>query len=1241
MKNKRILSVIILTVIMVLSGTASAVIAFADGEDTASKDYYVAFSHQNYSIRNSNKMTLNDDGNFYLEKVSLSSAIKFYITDNQGVRYYSARGENMEVDETQTYRYNIKFSPNNIYDKSENGYKATNCHITYSFYTPETYSVNIGETTHELTYNPYFTAYGLYYISSVKIESGTNVTYGEETHTVDNSGTYRILFTPTVERDGNEYAFDVDGRYGSGEDYKYNLFIEDAAEYFVVFDDGATAFTETSSTQINGKDAYALARYEQNTAAEEYRFGELFLSERDTALKYAVYELELTGEYRLIDDDNDEDTNVSKLIVSDAGWYELSFTVGAEYYRTSAEWCERLLDGYYIVGGFNGYGYNEQGGLDIDKKFCFAKVEEDDEDYNDDYEQYILYLTVTKKDVADDNLEFYITDGKDKYKNGGEYISLNTAGEYKILFSDEHVYSQGRHYRYTLQGESQTEREIEISTVAEFISFAENCSKSADYSENLSAYLICDLDFGGVEFVSVKTFNGKFFGGYHTLKNIEINDDKDCLAVFETVTRTGGIERLNIENLSLHGKDCEYVGFIAKNYGTVKKVSVGGEIIGDNYVGGVTAFNGVSRIDDNSASLDSNNIVQTGVLRDCTNSAAVTGKSNAGGIVGFNSGDVISCINNGAVAPDIQTKSNLMNFGGIAGFSAGKLSDCTNNGAVGQNAYSVYVGGVIGFGTGENYFCVNSGEVSGRKYVGGIIGGYGNVSQNQNDNNDLFGGLDYAEIINKYFNTDDTGNEVLIGARHNLVYLQNYGDISADNYAGGVVGNSVFDGLIIRNSLSVGNIACNSGGYAGGILGNGNISVIGCFSSGTLKASGAGADYAGGIVGNGGNVQNCMSCATVFGSDYVGGIAGNITGYISSSYSNTNLVFGDGSRNVGGIAGFAESFNTSLNLFPAEFKYNYYIGNSGGIGRTEYAQNYEYAATEISAEKLLSENNLSAYLHEFFNHEYWQGGSVNSYPVLTYLYECFEIGDIDDEAELFIKHADRMQSAMEECAKLTYRVVFMEWNKDNGDLYDDGKLQYDNFDEIYSVRVEKGASVESVALKYAEFNNGNWIYEGTDKVYFVSLKSVTDVQGNIIVYAEYTQAISTLSDDSGNVLVEGVFDAQTQISIERTGDYYFVKFTLNGEEISVSEYTVKFRKPNGNANYSVYAINEDRTQLNATEYGDYLCFELNGGLFEVCENTHFELSVLEIVLISVLSAIVAGGIVAGIVFFVKTPKKRK
>ena len=183
--------------------------------------------------------------------------------------------------------------------------------------------------------------------------------------------------------------------------------------------------------------------------------------------------------------------------------------------------------------------------------------------------------------------------------------------------------------------------------------------------------------------------------------------------------------------------------------------------------------------------------------------------------------------------------------------------------------------------------------------------------------------------------------------------------------------------------------------------------------------------------------------------------------------------------------------------------------------------------------------------------------------------------------------------------------------------------------------------MESVALKYAEFKNGNWIYEGTDKVYFVSLKSVTDVQGNIIVYAEYTQAISTLSDGSGNVLVEGVFDAQTQISIERTGDYYFVKFALNGEEINVSEYTVKFRKPNGNANYSVYAINEDRTQLNATEYGDYLCFELNGGLFEVFENTHFELSVLEIVLISVLSAIVAGGIVAGIVFFVKTPKKRK
>lgn len=1237
MKIKKWISVMVLTAIMVVSGVASVFVAYADNEEN--KEYYVAFSHQNYAIRNSNKMEQKDDGNYYLEKVSLSSAIKFYVTDQYGVHYYSVRGEKMEVDEAQTYRYNIKFSPDSVFDTEEGGYQATNGHITYSFYTPESVQIEIGDAMSELTYNPYFTSYDLYYLSSVKIAGGTTVRYQGETHSVSDDGTYRILFTPTVVRDGKEYAFDSDGRYGSGEEYVYNLYLEDAAEYYVVWNEGASVCSEPATAQINGKDAYLLNRYEKNLAEEEYRYHELFVAERDGTLKYQIYEREITGNYRLLDDDNDEDTNVSKLILSDAGWYELSFTVFSESYRTTAEWSERRFDDYYIVGEFNGYGFNGQGGVDLDEKFAFERVEDGDDDYNVDYDQYILYLTIAKADLADGDVEFYITDGKNKYKNGSDYITLNTVGKYKILFSDEHVYSRGRYYRYTLLDESQEGREIEISTVEEFFAFAENCSKSADYSRDLSVYLTCDLDFKGKPFVSVRSFGGTFFGGYHTLKNIELVGDSDCLAVFELVTRTGRIERLQAENLSVGGKDSRYVGFVGKNYGMLQKITVGGTIVGNSFVGGVTAYNGVSQIDDGSASLDSNNVVQSGVVADCVSEATVTGKSDAGGIAGFNSGEILSCENRGSVLPDTQTKSNLTNFGGIAGFSAGKLSDCLNRGAVGQHAYALYVGGVVGFGTGELYFCANYGEIAGRKYVGGVIGGYGDVAQSEGDRVDSFGGLSYAEIINKYFNTSETENDVLMGARHNLVYLQNYGAVKADSYAGGVLANSNYNGLTVLNALSVGDLICGSGGYLGGIVGNGSVSVIGCFSSGTFKASGTNANYVGGIVGNGKSVQDCMSVATIFGSDFVGGIAGNITDCIASSYTNVVLVCDDGSRNVGLIAGCAESFNESLNAFPDQFQYNYYIGDLGGIARTEYAHNFAYAACAIGSDQLLSEGSLSVYLHEFFDHDYWQGGGQNSYPVLTKFYECDEIEDVDDEETLFLKHAESMQAAMEESAQISYSVVFLEWNQDNGDLYDDGEIQVDNFEEIASFRVKKGESVREIALKFAEQRNGQWVYEGSDRVYFVTLRDAVDVQGNTVVYAEYTPAISTLATDDGAVLVEGLFDARTQISLEKTGNYYGIKFSLDGQEIEVTDYVVKFRKTDGKGDYTVYSVGEERTQLDSDLYGDYICFELESGLFEICEIARFSFTNLEIALISVSSVLGGVVIVLAIGSIVKRRKK--
>lgn len=1244
-KIKRLASILTLSALILISCFSGVYVAGAVDAADEEPDYYVALSSQNYAIKNANKMTKSEDGNYYLNKISLSSAIQFYVTDNAGVRYYSFRGEEMTVEETFTCDYNIKFSPSLTFDEEEDGYAATKCHITYAFYTPAEYEIQIvkgaEQTSVSLSYNPYFTDYELYYISSLYVESGSTIRFGEESHSVSNSGYYRILFTPITERDGSIYAFNADGEYGSGDDYRYCLYVEDAPMYYAAFKSGVKKVSDKIlPIDINGKPSYPLVRYEKNIYGEEYRLIDFFVSERDTSVKFYIYELEPTGNYRLIDSDNDEETEVSKIKTDDAGWYELSFTVNTDEYAVNAVWSERSLEGFYIVGDFNGYGFDSDGGVDIDEKFAFIPVEEEDEEYSEEYRQYILYLTLTEKDVKQNNVEFYISDGKNKYKNGTDYISLNVAGKYKILFSEEHVYSQGRYYRYTLIDEEKDGEVIEISTVQEFNDFAKKCSESADYSMNLSVYLICDLDFASEEFTPVKSFSGKFYGGYHSLKNITISGDDTAAFVF--LTRFARVERLTVENLTIDAKNSNYVAFIGKNYGTVQRVTVSGSITGDNYVGGVVAYNGISRIDENSATIDSNDVVQKGRCENCKNEALITGKSNVGGIVGFNSGEVISCVNNGNVVPYTQTKATLTNFGGIVGFSAGKVADCVNNGEIGIKSYAFYVGGVIGFGTGDNYFCANNGNIYGLKYVGGVMGGYGNVTQDNNDQKDYFGGLDYEAIINEYFSGGESQDEIVTGAKHGQEYLQNYGAVTAGSYVAGVLGNSDYTELIIRNSLSTGNINSVSGGYVGGILGNGSITVRGCFSFGTIQADGATADYVGGIAGNVGKAEYCMSAATVIGGDYAGGIAGYVRDIISSCYTNCSVISDSKNENVGLIAGDESTYNQSLHSFSDEFKYNYYIGNLGGIGRTEYAEQFNYAAASITSEKLLSEGGLSMYLNEFFNHEYWQGGEKNSYPVLTYMLETFDLDDIDDEEELFARHLEKLKSVMYDTAKIAYTVTFMEWNKDNGDLYDEEKLQYQNFDVIDTVRVEKGASVENIALKYATLNGGVWIYEGTDRVYSVTLSMPENVQDNIVIYAVYTEMISTISTPDGQVLIEGLFDARTQVHVMQTGEYVKFEFELDGQKIDINSFQVKYRKPSADATYEVYSAADELNLIHSTEYGNYLCFDGNDGYFKIVEiQIEDDFSVLEISLMASTSALFAICVVIVTVILVKRRRAKK
>lgn len=1166
---------------------------------TEEPEYYVCFSDQNFAVRSANRMEKKEEG-YLLADVTMTGNREFFVTDNKGMRYYGSDNEPLTVEKSGSYSYDILFTPDGLFTSDEGEYARTDCHVSYRFHVPDSYAVDIDGISTPLTYNPYHTDYDLYIISCIRLEAGQTVSYQEESYTIRTGGCYRILFTPGERSNGNDYAFDKDGNYGSGDDFTFHLYIEDTLRYFVVFE---TDVRLTADAEISGSPAYLLNRFEENVTSEEYRTEKFFIGERDAILRYKIYEEGLSGSFRLLDDDNDEDTDVSKLTLTDAGWYQLSFSPLGDGFLTVAAEESVNMGGYYAVGKFNHYGFNANGGVDISGKYLFCEIEEDDPDYGDDYNadytQYILYLTVSAYDLEEGDLEFYITNGEDKYKNNGKYISLNTPGRYKILFSDEHNYGGGRYYRYTLMDDDRPVREMEIRTVEEYLDFAKECNRSADYSVGLSVWLCADLDFDGVDFVPVDSFSGKFYGSTHTFSNITLTSDKDDCGIFGRVNRTGSLERLNVVNLTLSAPDSRYVGVVARNYGTLKKVTVSGTVSGKQTVGGIVGLNGQSEIDGDSSTVDSGENVQRGKVVDCSSYARVRGEISIGGIVGMNVGEVTGCVNEGEVLPyGKKSGADLESIGGVCGYSAGQISDCTNKASVGQMSDGNYVGGICGLCTGEIYFCTNNGSVIGSRYVGGLVGYFGTFDSSE----DAYTQGTIEDILASYFPDEDHDGDLPEGTVSALAYGINRGAVSAGSYAGGIVGYSRVDGMNILHSASVGDIETTVGDYAGGICGySDGTGAQGCLSGGSVDAHGS---YAGGIFGVGSRIESCLSSADVSGSDYVGGIVGNAKTTLRYCYTNSLIRGGSDARYLGAIAGAADQYNSSLNSFCGLVQDNYFIASSvGGIGGVDYGKEFEYAACPIDCDKLAYEGMLSPYLHESFSHDDWVGGAdASHYPAPYYLVmeadDLPECGEREEVESLFKKHLPEYAELIADTTAITYTLTVWEWNKDLGDLYEDGKLQTDNFEKTITLRLPAGGKTENVVPAFSEYRDGKYRYESDDANYYVYLDLPETMSESLVVYARYREIVTSLGAGDGRILIEGEFVEGTTAELLTLGECMTLRFTLDGEEISVGSVTVKLKLADPASESFIRLVDgEVYTPVKREVSGDYLRFVWSDGVY--------------------------------------------
>lgn len=318
------------------------------------------------------------------------------------------------------------------------------------------------------------------------------------------------------------------------------------------------------------------------------------------------------------------------------------------------------------------------------------------------------------------------------------------------------------------------------------------------------------------------------------------------------------------------------------------------------------------------------------------NTGAITGCTNVGGMVGYNT--AASYLNNLENSPQ-ATITGITNVGGIAGVNEGVIS------------------------ADDQLNLLNSGKIYGWENVGGIAGKNSGSIDNVNSN------------INLYVIDEETRN-ALKGSTDIAPNAQFFGGVTGENigiitnatnrarvdaaqasYVGGIVGRNTSEDGKVGQLLGMGN--SNEGfvigkNYVSGVIGKNEVAIagtdkesVGIVNSGTVIALAGGA---GGIIGensadityvnmkNEGEVHGNASADGSTEENGTGGIIGvNAVGANISNSSLMNRVNGNvsGVANVGGIIGINHGVITGGRDANDNY-YKYQIYNNGTIQAGSY-----------------------------------------------------------------------------------------------------------------------------------------------------------------------------------------------------------------------------------------------------------------------------------------------------------------
>ena len=389
-----------------------------------------------------------------------------------------------------------------------------------------------------------------------------------------------------------------------------------------------------------------------------------------------------------------------------------------------------------------------------------------------------------------------------------------------------------------------------------------------------------------------------------------------------------------------------------------------------------------------------------GRISNAYNESIIHGSENIGGVAGKNvtqaSNSKLAELNDVANAVEIIGDAGSQNVGGLVGMqehatinqgrNTGAITGCTNvGGMVGYNTADsylknlenspqatitgiTYVGGIAGVNEGEfsadnQLNLVNSGKIYGWENVGGIAGKNSGKIDNVNSNINLYV-IDKATRNALKGNTVITPNAQFFGGvtGENVGIITNATnrarvDAAQASYVGGIVGRNTSEDGKVGQLLGMGN--SNEGfvignNYVGGVIGKNEVAItgtakdsVGIVNSGTVIALAGGA---GGIIGeNSANITHVImknegevhGNASDHGSEQengTGGIIGvNAVGANISNSSLMNRVNGNvsGVANVGGIIGINHGIITGGRDANNNY-YKYQIYNNGTIQAGSY-----------------------------------------------------------------------------------------------------------------------------------------------------------------------------------------------------------------------------------------------------------------------------------------------------------------